>query len=162
MFDYLISMSTFGRRTEISRKICITGHFQLTLMIGYHIGHVIYKKLSQVLQPKGISDLNAPVLDSTEVIQFIMRAHSALRTQVRSLTGTSRLPSSLCSYSLCRPCASANPLRSSPVGLAHRIPSPGGRWQQKRNSTAAAAVYVSALFFVLDLLGRANRIFSSL
>ncbi|PGH14062.1 elongation factor G, mitochondrial [Polytolypa hystricis UAMH7299] len=70
-----------------------------------------------------------------------MRAHSIIRTQVRSLAAAAR-PSLSWHNTLCRRYTNASPLRSSPA-LLTRSPF-GGRWQQTRNASAAAAVLEQA------------------
>ncbi|KAK2809183.1 Elongation factor G, mitochondrial [Emmonsiellopsis sp. PD_5] len=70
-----------------------------------------------------------------------MRAHSVLRTQVRSLTGVSRAPIGLQS-DLYRRCASTAPLRTFTTAL-RRVPVTG-RWQQVRHASAAAVLEKAA------------------
>ncbi|KAK2752638.1 Elongation factor G, mitochondrial [Onygenales sp. PD_40] len=73
-----------------------------------------------------------------------MRAHSVLRTQVRSLTGVSRAPIGLQS-DLYRRCASNAALQTFTTATSplRRVPVTG-RWQQVRHSSAAAAVLEKA------------------
>ncbi|PGH14711.1 elongation factor G, mitochondrial [Helicocarpus griseus UAMH5409] len=67
-----------------------------------------------------------------------MRAHSVLRTQVRSLTGLPRASIGLQS-DLYRRCAATAPLRTFTTVPLRRVPVTG-RWQQVRYSSAAASV----------------------
>ncbi|KLJ12243.1 elongation factor G, mitochondrial [Blastomyces silverae] len=67
-----------------------------------------------------------------------MRAHSLLRTQVRSLTGVSRASTGL-QCDLYRRCAATAPLRNFTTAPLRRVPVTG-RWQQVRYASAAASV----------------------
>ncbi|OAX84181.1 elongation factor G, mitochondrial [Emergomyces africanus] len=67
-----------------------------------------------------------------------MRAHSVLRTQVRSLAGISRASAGLQS-DLYRRCAATVPLRAFSAAPLGRVPA-AGRWQQIRYASAATSV----------------------